>query len=81
VLDFNIPALIHDYSHRLWRYIITKEFAELIQDVSLAIIPVKISDKTIDVVCAQYFCNQQESDKHNLKKELLPRMIFSSSVT
>lgn len=71
VLNSKIPALINDYSHRQWRDIITKELAELIQDGSMAIIPVKIGDKAIGVVCAQYFCNQQKSDKNSLKKRVI----------
>lgn len=71
VLNSKIPALINDYSHRQWRDIITKELAELIQDGSLAIIPVKIGDKVIGVVCAQYFCNHQKSYKNNLKKRVI----------
>jgi transcriptional regulator with GAF, ATPase, and Fis domain len=68
VFDSKIPALINNYSHRQWRDIITKELAEFIQDGSLAIIPVKIGDKAIGVVCAQYFFNQQKVEKKQLKK-------------
>lgn len=71
VLDSKTPALINDYSHRQWRDIITKELAEFIQDGSLAIIPVKIGDKAIGVVCTQYFASRQRIDNKNSKKRMI----------
>lgn len=71
VLDSKMPALINDYSHRQWRDIITKELAEFIQDGALAIIPVKIGEKSIGVVCAQYFVTQQQMDKDSSKKRII----------
>jgi len=71
VLDSKTPALINDYSHRQWRDIITKELAEFIQDGSLAIIPVKIGDKAIGVVCAQYFPERSTRGKISSKKRVI----------
>jgi len=71
VLDSKIPALINDCSHRQWRDIMTKELTKFIQDGSLAIIPVKIGNKVIGVVCAQYFSSRQKTDKRNSEKRVI----------
>ena len=81
VLDSKVPALINDYSHRQWRDIITKELVEFIQDGSLAIIPVKIGDKAIGVVCGQYFSNQQGMNKKNANKRTLSTDDFQEFCT
>ncbi|MBL4941827.1 MAG: HDOD domain-containing protein [Colwellia sp.] len=65
VLDSNMPALINDYTHRQWRDLVTQELVVFIQNGALAVIPVKIGNKTIGVVCAQYFIND---NKWNSKK-------------
>jgi HD-like signal output (HDOD) protein len=71
VLDSTVPVLINDYSHRQWRDIITKELAEFIQEGALSIIPIKIGDKAIGVVCTQYFPNQETTDKSSIQKRLI----------
>ncbi|WP_114327703.1 HDOD domain-containing protein [Candidatus Colwellia aromaticivorans] len=71
VLDSKMPALINDYSHRQWRDIITKELVEFIQEGSLAIIPVKIGDRAVGVVCAQYFSNRQARDIKSSEKSTI----------
>jgi hypothetical protein len=71
VLDSKTPALINDHSHRQWRDIITRELSEFIQDGSLAIIPVKIGNKAIGVVCVQYFTGPQAVNKKNSKKRVI----------
>ena len=68
VLDSKVPVLINDPAHRQWRDIMTKELAEFIQSGSLAIIPVKIGDKVIGVVCAQYFSNEETKEENNTNK-------------
>ena len=68
VLDSKVPVLINDSTHRQWRDIMTKELAEFIQNGSLAIIPVKIGDKVIGVVCAQYFLNEETKEENNSNK-------------
>lgn len=67
VLESKIPALINDYTHRQWRDLITKELVKFIHDGALAIVPVKIGNKAIGVICAQYFF---ENKKSKAKKEL-----------
>lgn len=72
VLDAKIPALINDYTHRQWRDLITKELVEFIHNGALAVVPVKIGNKAIGVICAQYFCDNQKSQakKTTVKKEI-----------
>lgn len=77
VLDTKRPALINDHSHRQWRDIITKELADFIQDGSLAIIPVKIGDKAIGVVCAQYFNEQSIGDKTSSERKVIATEDFN----
>lgn len=71
VLSSKVPVLINDYSHRQWRDIMTKELIEFIQGGSLAVIPVKIGDKAIGVVCVQYYLNQQITDIKHLEKKTI----------
>ena len=47
----------------------TKELIEFIQEGTLAIIPVKIDEKVIGVICAQYFVNQIQEEQANLAKK------------
>ena len=61
VLTSKIPALINDYTHRQWRDLMTKELVEFIHNGTLAVIPVKIGNKAIGVLCAQYFCGNNKS--------------------
>jgi len=71
VLASKMPALINDCSHRQWRDVISKELAEFIQDGSLAIIPVKVGDKAIGVVCAQYFSEHVINGKNSTGKKVI----------
>lgn len=61
VLESSIPALINDYTHRQWRDLVTKELVNFIEEGALAIIPVIIGQKSIGVICAQYFPDQKKS--------------------
>tara|TARA_R110001583_G_scaffold10019_8_gene46795 strand:+ start:12433 stop:13905 length:1473 start_codon:yes stop_codon:yes gene_type:complete len=61
VLTSKIPALINDYTHRQWRDLMTKELVEFIHNGTLAVIPVKIGNKAIGVLCVQYFCDNKKS--------------------
>jgi len=67
VLESKVPALINDYTHRQWRDLVTKELVEFIHDGALAIVPVKIGNKAIGVICAQYFFDNKKS---KTKKQL-----------
>lgn len=67
VLSSKVPALINDYTHRQWRDLITKELVDFIDEGALAIVPVKIGNKAIGVLCAQYF---HEKQKAKTKKEI-----------
>jgi HD-like signal output (HDOD) protein len=60
-LDSKVPALINDYTHRQWRDLVTKELVEFIQGGSIAVIPVKIGNKAIGVICTQYFFDSKKS--------------------
>jgi len=71
VLASKMPALINDCRHRQWRDVITKELAEFIQDGSLAIIPVKVGDKAIGVICAQYFSDHPAMNKTSKRKKVI----------
>ena len=71
VLASKMPALINDCHHRQWRDVITKELAEFIQNGSLAIIPVKVGDKAIGVICAQYFSDHPTMDKTSKRKKVI----------
>jgi HD-like signal output (HDOD) protein len=71
VLESKIPALINDYTHRQWRDLITKELVEFIHEGALAIIPIKIGNKAIGVICAQYFSPaKSDNKKSKAKKEI-----------
>jgi len=54
------PVLINDYTHRQFRDLITKELATFIDEGALAIIPVKINNKVIGVVCGQFLKSKKE---------------------
>jgi len=71
VLDSKIPALINDYTHRQWRDLITKELVEFIHEGTLAIIPVKIGNKPIGVICAQHFCDSNKVNQNTKNKKLI----------
>lgn len=60
-LDSKTPALVNDYTHRQWRDLITKELVEFIDGGALAIVPVKIGNKAIGVICAQYFFDNKNT--------------------
>jgi len=69
VLTSKMPALINDYTHRQWRDLITKELVEFIHGGALAIIPAKIGNKPIGVICAQHFSESKKADsKSKIKK-------------
>jgi len=63
VLDSKTPILINDYTHRQWRDLMTQELVVFIQEGTLAIIPVKIGNKSIGVICAQHFWDIKKGDK------------------
>lgn len=69
VLDSKVPVLINDATHRQWKGIMTDELTDFIQGGSLAIIPVKIGDKVIGIVCSQYFMDDASKDKSKLNKK------------
>ncbi len=71
VFDSKLPALISDYHHRQWRDSMTKELTEFIQEGSIAIIPVKIDEKVIGIICAQHFANQVHVESDNLTKKII----------
>ena len=62
VLDTKIPVLINDYTHRQWRDLVTQELVLFINEGALTVIPVKIGNKPIGVICAQRFANVKEDD-------------------
>lgn len=62
VLDTKIPVLINDYTHRQWRDLVTQELVVFINEGALAVIPVKIGNKVIGVICAQHFANAKKGD-------------------
>ena len=63
-LKSSVPALINDYQDKQWRDLITREISTFIQDGSIAIVPVKIADKAIGVICGQMLSrNQAISDE------------------
>ncbi len=68
MLDTKVPALINDYTHRQWRDLVTQELADFIDKGAIAIIPVKIGNKAIGVVCAQHVI---ENNTEQIKKDKL----------
>lgn len=68
VIDSKVPALINDYTHRQWRDLITKELVEFIDNGVIAIIPVCIGNKSIGVICAQYFLDVNKSTNKPAEK-------------
>lgn len=60
VLETKEPVLINDYTHREWRDLCTKDIVKFIEGGALAIIPVKIGNKVIGVLCAQYFFDRKK---------------------
>jgi len=71
VLETKIPALINDYTHRQWRDLVTKELVVFIQGGTLAIVPIKIGNKTIGVICAQYFFDPNKTNKKPKTKKVI----------
>lgn len=69
VLESKVPALINDYTHRQWRDLITKELVEFIQGGALAVIPIKIGNKAIGVICAQYLSEPKKANKKSTVKK------------
>jgi len=55
VLSTDTAALINDFKEQRWKGLISHEFHELIDDGSVALIPVKIGGKAIGVICVQRF--------------------------
>lgn len=68
VLTSKMPALINDYTHRQWRDLMTKELVEFIHNGALAVIPVKIGEKSIGVICAQYFSDSKPYSKPSSRR-------------
>jgi len=68
VLMSKMPALINDYTHRQWRDLVTGELAEFIHDGALAIVPVKIGNKAIGVVCGQFLTNKKELETEDFQQ-------------
>ncbi len=60
VIKSNTPVLVNDYQQPRWQDLITKEISSFINNGSLAIIPVKIGNKVIGVICAQYFLSNHD---------------------
>ena len=71
VLDSKTPVFINDYTHRQWRDLVTQELAVFIQNGTLAIIPVKIGDKPIGVICTQHFGDIKRGDNKKADKKLI----------
>lgn len=69
VLESKVPALINDYTDRQCRDLITKELVEFINEGTLAVVPVNIGNKSIGVICAQYFSEPKIANKKS-KKEI-----------
>jgi HD-like signal output (HDOD) protein len=63
VLDTKTPVLINDYTSRQWRDLVTQELAEFIQGGTLAIMPIKIGNKPIGVICTQHFFDLKNSGR------------------
>lgn len=61
-LDTKIPVLINDYTHRQWRDLVTQELVIFMNEGALTVIPVKIGNKPIGVICAQRFVNAEKGD-------------------
>jgi len=55
VIKSNIAALVNDFQQPIWQDLITKEIATFINNGALAVVPIKIGNKVIGVICAQYF--------------------------
>mgnify|MGYP001942296120 CR=1 FL=1 len=68
VLDTKVPALINDYTHRQWRDLVTQELSDFIDKGAIAIIPVKIGNKAIGIVCAQHVI---KNNTEQIKKDKL----------
>jgi len=68
ILKNNEPALINDYQHKQWRDLITKELSEFINYGALAIVPVKISHKTIGIICGQSFFKKKEISSEDFQQ-------------
>ena len=60
VIDTQTPALINDSTSRQWRDSVPMELAAFIDNGSLAVIPVKIGNKVIGTICAQYLENKDQ---------------------
>jgi len=60
VIDTKVPALINDHTSRQWRDSITIELASFIENGSLAVVPVKVGNKVIGVICAQRLVNKKQ---------------------
>ncbi|TPH18475.1 HDOD domain-containing protein [Litorilituus lipolyticus] len=54
VINEKQPALINDMKHVHWRELITAELAKFMNDGSMALAPVKISNKVIGIICGQF---------------------------
>ncbi|MGL1958799.1 MAG: HDOD domain-containing protein [Colwellia sp.] len=68
-LASSTPALINNYQDKQWRDFITQELEGFIDDGVLALIPVKIADKPIGLISAQFFAEHHEistEDFHQL---------------
>jgi len=66
VIETKVPALINDYTNRQWRDLVTKELVQFIDEGVAALIPVKIGNKVIGVICAQRFVDNS-SGKTSVK--------------
>lgn len=60
VIDTKTPALINDYTSRQWRDSVPMALANFIDNGSLAVIPVKIGNKVIGIICAQFLENKEQ---------------------
>jgi len=54
------PMLINDYQQPIWQDLMAKEIVTFINDGALAVVPVKIKNKIIGVICVQSFLSNHE---------------------